>query len=223
MDPRLCTSWIWRSPGGASVLDLTGGPGVQIPSKAGLRWKIARTNGGIVRDDGHIIYIRRRRLGCLCRIARAQPVVQYFRHGVCSVRTDSYAGWQSGSDPFGESAADQRADSLGNRRCKRAPRWRSRPAGTTATSNVAIVATAPGIFLAGSLGAILNPDATLNSPSNPAQRGQYVSVYCHGTRSHDAQRRTSSGGDGCICRCERADSEAFICRRGGGIYRTVSG
>jgi uncharacterized protein (TIGR03437 family) len=38
----------------------------------------------------------------------------------------------------------------------------------------------PGIFLLGSQGAILNPDGTLNSPDSPAQRGQFVSLYCSG-------------------------------------------
>ncbi len=50
----------------------------------------------------------------------------------------------------------------------------------SATANVTLTATSPGIFQLGSLGAILNADATLNTPSNPAQRGQFVSVYCTG-------------------------------------------
>jgi uncharacterized protein (TIGR03437 family) len=50
----------------------------------------------------------------------------------------------------------------------------------SATSAVTLSATSPGIFQLGSLGAILNADATLNTPSNPAQRGQFVSVYCTG-------------------------------------------
>jgi uncharacterized protein (TIGR03437 family) len=50
----------------------------------------------------------------------------------------------------------------------------------SATSTVTLLATSPGIFQLGSLGAILNADATLNTPTNPAQRGQFVSVYCTG-------------------------------------------
>lgn len=50
----------------------------------------------------------------------------------------------------------------------------------SATSAVTLSATSPGIFQLGSLGAILNADATLNTPTNPAQRGQFVSVYCTG-------------------------------------------
>ena len=51
----------------------------------------------------------------------------------------------------------------------------SGPAGV-ANANITISATSPGIFMIGSQGAILNADGTLNGPSNPAQRGQYVSA-----------------------------------------------
>jgi uncharacterized protein (TIGR03437 family) len=45
-----------------------------------------------------------------------------------------------------------------------------------------VSAVAPGIFMIGGpdTGAILNPDYTLNSPSAPVVRGQYLSIYATG-------------------------------------------
>ena len=50
---------------------------------------------------------------------------------------------------------------------------------------IALTATAPGIFVVGTtagrtVGAVVNADGSLNSPSAPAQRGQPVSIYCSG-------------------------------------------
>jgi len=50
----------------------------------------------------------------------------------------------------------------------------------TASEPVTVAAVSPGIFMVGTEGAILNQDGTLNGPSNPAQRGQYISIYCAG-------------------------------------------
>jgi uncharacterized protein (TIGR03437 family) len=51
----------------------------------------------------------------------------------------------------------------------------------SAPSQIAISAVKPGIFTSSNSGsgqgAILNPDYSVNGPANPAQRGQYVSVY----------------------------------------------
>jgi trimeric autotransporter adhesin len=53
-----------------------------------------------------------------------------------------------------------------------------------ATANIQIAAAAPGVFTinqSGSgAGAILNGDFTLNTPSNPAARGAFVSIFCAG-------------------------------------------
>ena len=56
----------------------------------------------------------------------------------------------------------------------------------TASKEVTISALSPGIFLLGSnvQGAIVNlPDATINSPDFPAQRGQFISIYSTGLGS----------------------------------------
>jgi uncharacterized protein (TIGR03437 family) len=56
----------------------------------------------------------------------------------------------------------------------------------TTTRSIAISAASPGIFVIGATpngapqGAIVNQDGTVNSQASPAQRGQYVSVYCTG-------------------------------------------
>ncbi len=60
----------------------------------------------------------------------------------------------------------------------------SGPAGS-ASRSVVVSSTSPGIFVIGTggervVGAILNADGSLNGPTNPAQRGQYVSAYCAG-------------------------------------------
>jgi uncharacterized protein (TIGR03437 family) len=51
----------------------------------------------------------------------------------------------------------------------------------SAPSQIAISAVKPGIFTSSNSGsgqgAILNPDYSVNGPANPAQRGQYVSIY----------------------------------------------
>jgi len=51
----------------------------------------------------------------------------------------------------------------------------------TAQQPIQIVAVSPGIFqVTDQLGAVLNEDGTLNTPDNPARRGQVVVVYCTG-------------------------------------------
>jgi uncharacterized protein (TIGR03437 family) len=64
------------------------------------------------------------------------------------------------------------------------------------TAPISISESAPGIFLIGETqGAILNSDGTINSASNPAQRGDYVSIYCTGlgrTAAQDSVEFTTS-------------------------------
>jgi len=52
----------------------------------------------------------------------------------------------------------------------------------TVQQTVTVSAVAPGIFMIGDpdTGAILNPDSSLNSPSAPVARGQYLSIYATG-------------------------------------------
>jgi uncharacterized protein (TIGR03437 family) len=58
----------------------------------------------------------------------------------------------------------------------------------TAGSSIDISTNSPGIFIiGGSQGAILNQDGTINTEVNPAQRGQYISIYCTGLGATTAQ------------------------------------
>ena len=50
----------------------------------------------------------------------------------------------------------------------------------TSSKTISIVPVAPGIFVIGTSGAVVNQDGSLNSPDSPAQRGQFVSIYCSG-------------------------------------------
>jgi uncharacterized protein (TIGR03437 family) len=54
----------------------------------------------------------------------------------------------------------------------------------SAASQIAVSAVKPGIFTGsytgGGQGAVLNQDYSPNGPANPAQRGQYVSIYATG-------------------------------------------
>jgi uncharacterized protein (TIGR03437 family) len=45
---------------------------------------------------------------------------------------------------------------------------------------VVVSAVSPAIFLAGSAGAVVNPDQSLNGPSAPVARGQYLVIYATG-------------------------------------------
>jgi uncharacterized protein (TIGR03437 family) len=64
----------------------------------------------------------------------------------------------------------------------------------SARQPVLVAALAPAIFLLGSppLGAIVNPDGTLNAPGNPAARGQVVVVYATGLGAVSKQGQVSN-------------------------------
>jgi uncharacterized protein (TIGR03437 family) len=72
---------------------------------------------------------------------------------------------------------------------------RLRSAFGTVEQTVAVDGVAPGIFMMGpgQLGAVLNPDNSLNTASSPVARGQYLSVYATGlgaVRGQGAQSAT---------------------------------
>jgi uncharacterized protein (TIGR03437 family) len=65
----------------------------------------------------------------------------------------------------------------------------------TATRSITVSATAPGIFVLGStagrsIGAVVNADGTVNGTATPAQRGQYISIYCAGLGATTASGST---------------------------------
>jgi uncharacterized protein (TIGR03437 family) len=51
----------------------------------------------------------------------------------------------------------------------------------SATLDAALASVSPGIFAVNGQGAILNQDATVNTPANPAALGSIVSIYATGT------------------------------------------
>ena len=54
------------------------------------------------------------------------------------------------------------------------------PGGTSAAVSLPVIAAGPGIFVINSQAAAFNADGTLNTPTNPAAVGSYISVYFTG-------------------------------------------
>jgi uncharacterized protein (TIGR03437 family) len=173
---------------GATLLDLTGGPSLQIPAKTGLRWSISRKNGSLTASPAALSITGVTDSAAFASSLAPNQLISIFGTGFASTGLTVTLGGKAvqtlSISPFQINALIPAATSP----------VASTPivvasGASSATTAVAIVPTAPGVFLVGSLGAILNQDSTLNSPSNPAQRGQYVSVYCTGLGA-----TTASGG-----------------------------
>jgi uncharacterized protein (TIGR03437 family) len=164
----------------ATVVDLTGAAPVTLPANGTLAWQLGRAAGVI------------------------QPVVQTLS---ISAVTDS-ASFGPGLSPgglftiFGAGFTANSTATLAGTPVQLVATFPFQinaliPVGTApgkaalqvtgllgnASKDVTIAAISPGIFLLGSnvQGAILNlPDATINSPEFPAQRGQFISIYSTG-------------------------------------------
>ncbi len=164
----------------ATVVDLTGAAPVTLPANGTLAWQLGRATGVI------------------------QPVVQTLS---ISAVTDS-ASFGPGLSPgglftiFGAGFTANSTATLAGTPVQLVATFPFQinaliPVGTApgkaalqvtgllgnASKDVTIAAISPGIFLLGSnvQGAILNlPDATINSPEFPAQRGQFISIYSTG-------------------------------------------
>ncbi len=161
---------------GATVTDLTGGAAATIPA-SGATWAISRSNGTLTVKPLSLS------IGAVADSAGFRPAVSpgglftIFGSGFSGTPTVTVAGRAAqvlASFPFQINAVLPAATPPGN-----AALQVTGPAGS-ATSTIAVTPVSPGIFLLGSQGAILNPDGTLNSPDSPAQRGQFVSLYCSG-------------------------------------------
>lgn len=172
---------------GATLVDLSGGPSLQIPA-TGLRWSLFRKNGALTASAAALTITGVTDSAAFATALAPNQIFSVFGTGFVAkgltvtlggkpVQTISVSPFQINAlIPAGTAAAASTPLVVNS-------------AGASATTNVAVGATAPGIFTVGSLGAILNQDATLNSPANPAQRGQYVSIYCTGLGA-----TTASGG-----------------------------
>ena len=162
---------------GASVTDLAGGAPTTIAASAAGSWGITRKNGQLT-----VSPLTPSITGVTDSAAFASAVspgglFTIFGSGFAGTPTVTVAGKSAqvvAAFPFQINAAMPTTTGVGS-----AALQVSGSAGV-ATGNITVSAVSPGIFQIGALGAILNSDATLNTPSNPAQRGQYVSVYCSG-------------------------------------------
>ncbi len=162
---------------GALLADLSGGPSASIPAGGGGSWAITRTGGQLT------VAPLSPSITAVADSAGFGPAVSpgalftIFGSGLSGSPTVSVAGHNAqvlAAFPFQINAVMPTGLANGA-----APLQVSGPAGAAGAS-VTISPTSPGIFLVGAQGAILNSDGTLNGPSSPAQRGQFVSVYCTG-------------------------------------------
>jgi uncharacterized protein (TIGR03437 family) len=165
---------------GASLLDLSGsslGAPVPIAANASLSWTILRTNGLLSVKPASLTVSAVTDAAAFAPALSPGDLISIFGSGFAGTPAVTLAGntlQVLAVFPFQINAAIPATAVPGN-----AMLQVTGPDGS-ATSTVTLSATSPGIFQLGSLGAILNADATLNTPTNPAQRGQFVSVYCTG-------------------------------------------
>ena len=178
----------FASPAGATLLDLSGGPSLQIPANTTTRWNISRKNGALTAVPAVLSITGVTDSAAFASSLAPNQLFTIFGTGFVAKGLTVTLGGKAVSvlsvSPFQINAAIPAGTAV----------TASSPlvvtsGGASVSTTVAIAATAPGIFVVGSLGAILNSDATLNSPANPAQRGQYVSIYCTGLGA-----TTASGG-----------------------------
>ncbi|HZL55949.1 MAG TPA: hypothetical protein VFC21_02645, partial [Bryobacteraceae bacterium] len=165
---------------GAVLQDLSGsmvGAPVRIPANAAGSWSIARTSGGLVVSPAVLTISAVTDSAAFAPAISPGSLFTIFGSGFAGTPTVTLAGKPLqilATFPFQINAAIPLNAAVGS-----AMLQVNGPDGS-ATASVALLATSPGIFQLGNLGAILNSDATLNAPSNPAQRGQFISVYCTG-------------------------------------------
>ncbi len=162
---------------GATLTDLTGGTPASIPAAAGVSWAISRKSGQLT------VSPISPSISSVSDSAGFRPAISpgalftIFGEGFFGTPTVTVAGRPVpvvAAFPFQINASLPATTAVGSAALQVAS------AAGTANSSITIMPTSPGIFQIGALGAILNADGTLNSPANPAQRGQYVSIYCTG-------------------------------------------
>ena len=165
---------------GASLLNLSGpspAAAVPIPANAALSWSIQGTNGVLSATPASLTVSAVTDAAAFAPALSPGALISIFGSGFAGAPAVTLGGVPLqvlAVFPFQINAAIPATAVPGN-----ATLQVTGPDGS-ANSAVTLSATSPGIFQLGSLGAILNADATLNTPSNPAQRGQFVSIYCTG-------------------------------------------
>jgi len=166
---------------GASVLDLGGGLIQTIGAGAAIAWQVTRVNGTLT------IAPQTMAISAVVNAAGFQPglspgeIVTLFGAGFTAgpaaptVTVNGKPMQVLAAFPFQVNAIIPSGIAPGS-----ATITVSGPLGT-ATQSVSVLPVAPGVFV------IANQDGTLNSASNPAQRGAYVSIYGTGLGATAAQ------------------------------------
>ena len=166
---------------GAAIIDLAGSPALEIAAGSALAWQVTRPNGSLV------IAPQTMAITAVVNSAGFGPGLSpgglftifgagfTAGPGAASVTVGGQPAPVLAAFPFQVNARVPVGMAPGN-----AALQINGPLGT-ATQSVTILSAAPGIFV------IANPDGTLNTPSNPAQRGAFVSIYCTGLGATVAQ------------------------------------
>jgi uncharacterized protein (TIGR03437 family) len=166
---------------GASILDLGGGPVQTIGAGTAIAWQITRVNRALT------IAPQTMAITAVVNAAGFQPglspgeIVALFGAGFTAGPTAPTVALSGkpmqvlAAFPFQVNAIIPTGTAPGS-----ATLTISGQLGT-ATQSVSVLPVAPGIFV------IANQDGTLNSTSNPAQRGAYVSIYGTGLGATTAQ------------------------------------
>jgi len=177
---------------GAVALDLGGGTSGTVAVGSGVGWQVSRVSGVLVLSPQAIS------VGSVVNSASLAPgispggIFTIFGSGLEAVAgaTTVTVGGQAatilGAQPFQVNAV--------------VPAGVTGSVGLQVTSpvgsvfkQIALSAASPGIFVTGARGgglaqgAIVNQDGSINSQAAPAQRGQYISVYCTGLGQTFAQ------------------------------------
>jgi uncharacterized protein (TIGR03437 family) len=162
---------------GATLTDLTGGSPATIPAGAGVSWGISRSSGQLtVKALTPSISAVADSAGFNTAVSPG-GLFSIFGSGFSGKPTVTVQGRTAqvlAAFPFQINAAMPAATAPGA-----AVLQVSSSAGS-ANSTLTVSPVSPGIFLVGVQGAILNADGSLNGPSSPAARGQFVSIYCSG-------------------------------------------
>jgi uncharacterized protein (TIGR03437 family) len=162
---------------GATIADLTGGPATSIPAGSATSWSIARKNNQLIAAALTPSITAVTDSAAFAPSVSPGGLFTIFGIGFSgspSVTVGGKAAQVIAAFPFQINAAMPTAAAIGS-----ANLLVTGSAGST-TSSISVSATSPGIFMAGTQAAILNSDGTLNGPSSPATRGQFVSIYCSG-------------------------------------------
>jgi uncharacterized protein (TIGR03437 family) len=166
---------------GATILDLAGGPALEIGAGSALAWQVTRTNGSLAIGPQMMVITAVVNSAGFGSGLSPGGLFTIFGTGftagqmASSVTVGGQPAQVLAAFPFQVNARIPAGMPPGNTTIEM-----NGPLGT-ATQTVAILPAAPGIFV------ILNQDGTLNGPSNPVESGAYLSIYGTGLGATTAQ------------------------------------